>query len=85
MRLCGVFAALVSFAECVKLRNGGILDEMNLDEAPTEKPFVYKPSNSNTRAPKTFSDELIVDDAYHELVPGLQVLNDLTTTTNAPR
>ena len=51
------------------------------DEAPA---FTYKPSNSNTRPPKLFSDPVIPDNAYHELVPALEVLEDLVTTTKSP-
>ena len=56
-------------------------DDLNAyDDEPEEATFVYKPSNSNTRTPKTFADEVIPDDAYKELVPALQVLEELTTT-----
>lgn len=68
----------------MNLRNQGILDGVDIgDGTPTQKPFIYSPSNKNTRPPATFADEIVVDDAYHELVPALQVLSDLTTRAPA--
>lgn len=80
MRTGIVVLAFAAAVTGLQLRHGGILDQMDTDEVPEEKPFEYKPSNANTRAPRTFNDEMVIDESYHELVPGLQVLNDLTTT-----
>ena len=68
----------------VRHKHGGILDGIDLGGSPTSAPFIYKPSNKNTKPPSTFADEIVIDDAYHELVPALAVLSDLTTTTPAP-
>lgn len=63
----------------------GSLGQSDLSTEPEEGPsFKYTPSNSNTRPPKLFSDPVIPDTAYHELVPALEVLQDLVTTTAAP-
>lgn len=65
----------------LNFRNQGILDGVDVgDGTPTQKPYIYSPSNKNTRPPATFADEIVVDDAYHDLVPALQVLSDLTTS-----
>jgi hypothetical protein len=76
----------IEFSLAVGIRHGhrGILDGIDLGGSPSVPPFVYKPSNINTRAPSTFADDLVIDDAYHDLVPALAVLSDLTTTTVAP-
>jgi hypothetical protein len=76
---------LVTAAHGVRFQNRGILDGIDVgNNKPTAPPFIYKPSNSQTKPPQTFADEIVVDDAYHELVPALAVLSDLTTTTPAP-
>ena len=75
---------LAATVNAVGLRSQGVLDGIDLGSKPTGKPYAYSPSNKNTRRPSTFADEVVVDDAYHDLVPALAVLSDLTTTTPVP-
>ena len=76
----------VELALGVKMGNQGILDGIDLgNNQATAKPYLYQPSNKNTKPPSTFADEIVVDDSYHELVPALAVLSDLTTTTTTVR
>ncbi len=82
-----IFACLLlnlGFATGIRHGHRGILDGIDLGGSPTAAPFVYKASNSNTKPPTTFADDLVIDDAYHDLVPALAVLSDLTTTTPTP-
>lgn len=61
--------------------------EAPLDAFTTASPdaaYTYHASNENTRPPKAFSDPIVPDMAYHEAVPALYVLQQLTTTA-APR
>jgi hypothetical protein len=73
----------LDFGLGVKMGSQGILDGIDLGNSnvPTARPYSYQPSNKNTRPPSTFADEIVVDTSYHELVPALAVLSDLTTTT----
>ena len=84
MRLAAIFAYFAIVSQALKLRgsNDG-LDAYDTDEEK-EETFVYTPSNSNTKPPSSFSDPVTPDTAYHELVPALQVLNDLISTTPKP-
>ena len=80
MRVPIVIASIISAVSALNLRMQETTGDVNYDDdAPTPKPFLYSPSNKNTRAPKTFADEIVADESYHELVPALQVLADLTT------
>lgn len=56
------------------------LSAFDEDAAPS---YEYVPTNKNTKAPVAFTDEVLPDERYHELVPALQVLQELTTTPAA--
>ena len=86
MRVQCILAAIFASAHVSKvsaqLSSSGQSDlSTDGDTGPT---FTYTPSNSNTKPPKLFSDPVIPDNAYHELVPALEALEDLVTTTPGP-
>jgi hypothetical protein len=82
MRLAAIFAHFAIVSNALKLRGNN--DGLDVYEEEQEEVFTYTPSNSNTRPPSSFSDPVTPDTAYHELVPALQVLNELITTTPKP-
>lgn len=80
MKIVSVFLLSASVASAHKLRarhqSMGVFD----DDASGPTPYAYLPTNINTKAPTAFTDEVLPDERYHELVPALQVLQELTTT-----
>jgi hypothetical protein len=53
------------------------------DEPDVDK-YKYIASNQNTRPPKSFSDDVVPDMAYHEAPPAVRVLQQLAETTPQP-
>lgn len=79
MKIIFSLAVLAQLGFGHRVRGGkGILDSIDTgDDKPTEKPFVYLPSNTKTQVPKTFEDEIVEDRSYHDLVPSLTILKDM--------
>jgi len=78
MRTLAIFAVGLVLTNGLGLRSKD--DGLDAYDDGDKEVFIYTPSNSNTRPPKSFSDPVTPDTAYHELVPALQVLSDLVTT-----
>jgi hypothetical protein len=66
---------------CLKLRSRDILDSFDSSGSSGGSSYTYTPTNLNTKAPKSFDDQVEPDTAYQEPVPALQALMDMTTTT----
>jgi hypothetical protein len=86
MRIEFSILIVIPLLQSILVRGGSVgQSDLSTDEEEEQGPkFTYTPSNSNTRPPKLFSNPVIPDTAYHELVPALEVLQDLVTTTPAP-
>ena len=81
MNICIILGYLLFAVNGVRLRNQD--DGLSAYDEDGPPAYQYVPSNLNTKPPTSFSDEVVPDEAYHELVPALQVLQELTTTPAA--
>ena len=84
MRTCILVSILLPLSNLGLAEASGLGQGDLSTDGDTGPSFKYVPSNSNTRPPKLFSDPVIPDTSYHELVPALEVLEDLVTTTRSP-
>lgn len=78
MKIVLLLSVLLQSSGAMRLRTQDF--DLGSDDDSGPPPWVYVPTNTNTKAPIAFSDEIVADEGYHELVPALQVLSDLTTT-----
>jgi hypothetical protein len=82
MNRCVLLSILMSSISALNLRafDDGL---WAYDEDDQAKPqWKYTPSNRNTQPPKSFDDEVQPDTTYHDMVPAMEVLKDLTSAKN---